>query len=110
MTGRDVQDKLTDTKFFGPKALEFEEAIKANKTLELKTPKLALEFLTLFAVLLMTSEAGYQFDETKLLETYQLVNSKLKTRRQIASSEFLSTPPKDEYYLVLWGKLCFVRS
>ena len=108
MTGREIQDKITDTEGFVPTALDFEQAIKAKKPLELETPELALEFLSLFAVLLMT-KTGYQYDEDRLLSTYQLAKAKLSKYRQIASSDFLSNP-KDIYYLVLWGKLCFVRS
>ncbi len=109
MDGRDIHKKITDTKGFVPNALAFEQAIKTKKPLELETPKLALEFLSLFAVSLMTNETDYQYDEDKLLKTYLFVKSKLIVHHQISSFEFLSNP-KDKYYLVLWGKLCFVRS
>lgn len=109
MTGREIQDKITDPKGFALPALNFEQAIKAEKPLEFETPELALEFLSLFAVLLMTNETGYQYDNDQLLSTYKLAKSKLSKYHQIASSDFLSNP-KDIYYLVLWGKLCFVRS
>ncbi len=108
MSGRDIQKKITDTKGFLPNALAFEEAIKTKKPLELETLEQALEFLTLFAVLLMTNEPGYQYNDNRLLETYQYVKYKLKRNRKVACSEFLSSP-KDFSYLVLWGKLCFVR-
>ena len=109
MTGREIQDKITDTEGFVPTALDFEQAIKAKKPLELETPELALEFLSLFAVLLMTHETGYQHDEDRLLSTYQSAKAKLRKYHKVASSDFLSNP-KDKYYLALWGKLCFVHS
>lgn len=100
MTGRDIQEKITDTVCFVPKALDFED----NGRLELENPASALEFLTLYLVLLSTAKFK-EYDEDKLLENYQFIMSCLKEKGQICSNEFLSNQPENSYY-VLRDNLC----
>lgn len=100
MTGRDIQEKITDTVYFVPKAMDFED----NGRLELENPASALEFLTLYLVLLSTAEFK-EYDQNKLLENYQFIKSYLKEKGQICSNEFLSNHPENSYY-VLRDNLC----
>lgn len=103
MTGRDIQNKLIDSTFFIPNALAFRD----EKKLILDNSDLALEFSTLFAVLLRTEEADYtEYDGGKLLKTYNLVNSTLRSRGQIASTDFLSDPPN--FYILVRENTCFM--
>lgn len=106
MTGSEIQQKITDTKFFGPKA----NAFGREPILELDTPTSALEFLSLYCVLLSTTE--YKDDDDKLyldklLKTYSHVKSILETTGQIATTEFLSDPP-EELFFVLRKNTCFI--
>lgn len=100
MTGRDIQEKITDTVCFVPKALDFED----NGRLELENPASALEFLTLYLVLLSTAEFK-EYDEDKLLENYQSIMSCLKEKGRICTKEFLFNSPKNIYY-ILRDNLC----
>ena len=103
MTGRDIQNKITDTTFFIPNVLIFQD----EKKLKLDNSDSALEFSTLFAVLLRTAESDYtEYDEGKLLQTYNFVYSALRARGQIASTDFLSNPPN--FYISVRENTCFM--
>lgn len=101
MTGRDIQEKMTDTQSFVPKSLDFEY----EGRLELDNSASALEFLTLYLVSLSTTEFK-EYDEDKLLNNYQFIESRLKKHRRICSKEFLSNQPENIHY-ILRGNTCF---
>ncbi len=106
MTGEDIQKKITDTNFFVSKILAFEKAAESGAPFELETKENALDFLCRYAVLQMTNEKGYRYNEYKLLKTYTSVMSKLNRTNQVSCSYFLEKPQK-EFILVLMGNLCF---
>ena len=106
MTGSEIQKKLNDTHFFGIPALTF----RADKFRKLDTPALALEFLTLYCASLSTAEYMDDNDKLykkKLSKTYLLVESILKKKGQICSTEFLSNPP-EKLFFVLRDNTCFI--
>lgn len=103
MTGREIQERITDMKSFVPNALEFAR----QDRLELDTPTSSLEFLTLYAVLLFTGSKSYQqYSEEELINTYETVKSKLQSKGRICSKEFLPSP-KENVHFILRGKECF---
>lgn len=104
MTGRDIHEKITDTVYFVPNALDFED----KGRLELETPASALEFLTLYLVLISTAEFK-EYDEDKLLEKYLFIQSCLKQNRRICSTEFLSNPLENINY-ILQDNACSIMS
>lgn len=107
MNGRDILNKITYSDSFYLNALAFEDAIRNGKCLVLDTPKVALEFLTLYCVSLMTKEADYSgYDLDRLLQTYNRVKSTLKSKNKIANTDFLSNPP-EKFYFVLRDNTCF---
>lgn len=106
MTGSEIQQKINDTKFFGAKA----NAFGREPILELDSPNLALEFLSLYCVLLSTTEYKNDDDKLyldKLLKTYSHVKSILETTGQIATTEFLTNPP-EKLFFVLRDNTCFI--
>lgn len=103
MTGRDIHEKITDTASFVPKALDF-----AHKgRLELDDSDSALNFLTLYLVLLSTAEST-KYEPDKLLENYLFIKSRLEENCKISSNDFLSQPLENMQY-ILQNNICIMQ-
>ena len=103
MTGRDIHKKISDTVSFVPKALNFAQ----KGRLELDDPDSALEFLTLYLVLVSSAEF-IKYDPDKLLENYSFIKSYLQENGEISHSEFLSRPLEDMSY-ILQNNICIMQ-
>ena len=103
MTGRDIHEKITDTASFVPKALDFAH----EGRLELDDSDSALEFLTLYLVLLSSAE-DIKYDPDKLLKNYLFIKSRLVQNNKISNHEFLSQPRENMSY-ILQNNLCIMQ-
>lgn len=98
MTGRDIFNQINDIQNFVLKALEFND----EKILKFDTKTSALEFLSLYAVLIFTTEDK---NEDNLLKTYNYVKSTLEKKGKISAEQFLSNP-KEKFNLILQNDTC----
>lgn len=112
MTGRDIFEKISYSKVFLQDMLDFAKEgnidfAKKGK-IEIKSPDYsALEFLTLYCVLLSSSESS-EYDPNKLLKDYKFIKSRLKENGQIDSNEFLSHPLENMIF-ILQNNICTMQ-
>lgn len=103
MSGRDIFKEISYSKVFAQNAINFAQ----NGSIELDNSDSALEFLTLYLVLLSSSEFP-KYDPDRLLETYQSFKAHLEEKGQISSNEFLSHPRENMQY-ILQNNICIMQ-
>lgn len=101
MTGRDILDNLNNIQNFVSKALQFQD----EKELKFDNYYSALDFLSLYSVLIYTTESR---DENKVLNIYFFVKSILQKKGKIYAKDFLSNP-KENFELILFNNTCFLK-
>lgn len=94
MTGREVYNKTYDVNFYN-NVVDFLE----DKRICFDSNIKAIEFLTLYCILLFTGEFP-NHDDDKILEKYNFINSKIQRDSRICSKEFLSNFSENINYVI----------
>ena len=103
MTGRDIFEKISYSGIFVQNAINFAQ----SGFIKLDDSDSALEFLTLYLVLLSSSEF-LEYDSDRLLEKYQSFKALLEKNGKISNNEFLSHPLENMTY-ILQDNICTMQ-